>query len=403
VESSYREAHAHLRRWAEGDSKAALLTGPRHVGKTTLVLDLARELDERAIYVSGENPTALLPQSWTRLWEDAEQRARRGRVTLIFDEIHQWPQWSKRLGSAMQHVARIGLPVTVIATASADDGVEGREDRRSVAFDRIRLAHWSASSVAEAFDVDPADAADAIVSFGGYPGAYQFMAERGRWSAFIRESIVEPALGRDVGALAPIRQPALLRQVFAIAALHPCETISLQRMQAVLLQAGALTTIASYLRLLASAGLIAALPRYSPRKTRQRAAPPKLIVLNNALLSAVHPGGVPDRARESLRHDVWIENACLAHAVNAGQRVSYWREEPFDVDAVIDGEWGKWAIEVMPDVHSSLDYRGLHEFVARYPDFRPLVVTSEENLSIAARAGLRATTWRNFLLSGPPH
>jgi hypothetical protein len=123
--------------------------------------------------------------------------------------------------------------------------------------------------------------------------------------------------------------------------------------------------------------------------------------LNNALLSALSADGPPDRARDRARHDVWIENACLACAINAGQRVSYWREEPFDVDAVIEGEWGKWAVEVMPDVHSEVDYRGLHEFVARYPAFHPLVVTSEENLLVAERAGLAATTWQRFLLSGP--
>lgn len=401
MESSYRAAHVHLRRRAEGDSSPVLLTGPRHVGKTTLLLELARELGDQAVYVTGDNPTALLPHSWTRLWEDIEQRSRRGRVTMMLDEIHQWPQWSQRLRSALDNVGRTRLPVSVIATASFEDPAQTHAGGENIGFDRLRLSHWSASSVAETFDVEPSDAADALVSFGGYPGAYQFMADRSRWSAFVRESIVEPALGRDVGALTPIRQPALLRQVFAIAVLHPCETISLQRMQAVLLQTGALTTIASYLRLLANAGLVAALPRYSARNTRQRAAPPKLVVLNNALLSALHPGGVPERSREPARHDVWIENACLAHAIGAGQHVSYWREEPFDVDAVIDGDWGKWAIEVMPDVHSSVDYRGLHEFVARYPDFHPLVVTSEENLAIAARAGLGAITWQNFLLSGP--
>jgi predicted AAA+ superfamily ATPase len=31
-----------------------LLTGPRQVGKTTLLLELARELGEAAIYMAGE-------------------------------------------------------------------------------------------------------------------------------------------------------------------------------------------------------------------------------------------------------------------------------------------------------------------------------------------------------------
>jgi len=36
----------------------------------------------------------------------------------------------------------------------------------------------------------------------------------------------------------------------------------------------------------------------------------------------------------------------LAHAWNSGQVVSYWREEPLEVDGILEGSWGKWAIEV---------------------------------------------------------
>ena len=42
----------------------------------------------------------------------------------------------------------------------------------------------------------------------------------------------------------------------------------------------------------------------------------------------------------------WLENACLSYAWNAAQRVAYWREEPLEVDGVLDGSWGRWAIEV---------------------------------------------------------
>ena len=59
------------------------------------------------------------------------------------------------------------------------------------------------------------------------------------------------------------------------------------------------------------------------------------------------------------------ENACLAFAWNAGQRVSYWREEPFEVDAVIEGNWGKWAVEIKTGAVSPADLRGLTEFTRR--------------------------------------
>ena len=87
-------------------------------------------------------------------------------------------------------------------------------------------------------------------------------------------------------------------------------------------------------------------PEVFPRVARQRAAPPKLIVLSNALLAASDPRGIPDPEGDPERFGVWVENACLAHAWNAGQRVMCWREEPHEVDGVLEGSWGSWAIEV---------------------------------------------------------
>ncbi len=53
-----------------------LLTGPRQVGKTTLLLDLTKHLGEAAQYVAGDDPQAGLPGFWERVWAGAETRAR---------------------------------------------------------------------------------------------------------------------------------------------------------------------------------------------------------------------------------------------------------------------------------------------------------------------------------------
>jgi len=74
--------------------------------------------------------------------------------------------------------------------------------------------------------------------------------------------------------------------------------------------------VAHYLALLEDAYLVAALERFSIRAHRRRAAPPKLVTLNNALLSGMHPSGPPDPSREPERFGFWVENACLAFAVN---------------------------------------------------------------------------------------
>src|SRR5207249_1218152 len=141
--------------------------------------------------------------------------------------------------------------------------------------------------------------------------------------------------------------------------------------------AGALETIAHHLELLEDAYLVAGLEKHSVRPARRRAAPPKLVSLSNAFLGALDPAGVPDPARDPARFGAWVENACLAHAWNAGQRVTYWREEPLEVDGVLEGSWGAWAIEVKTGPVSAADLRGLAEFTRRHSNYRPLVLCDE--------------------------
>jgi predicted AAA+ superfamily ATPase len=190
--------------------------------------------------------------------------------------------------------------------------------------------------------------------------------------------------------------------VFGVAASAPSQIMSLQKIQGQLQDPSALETIAHYLALLEEAFLIAPLPKYSTRAARQRAAPPKLVPLNNAIVAVMDPRGIPDRATDPERWGTWVENACLAYAWSAGQRVRYWREEPLEVDGVLDGSWGAWAIEVKTGRASARDLKGLGEFARRHAEFRPLVICDDEARVVAERAGFDATHWTDFLLHGPP-
>lgn len=199
-----------------------------------------------------------------------------------------------------------------------------------------------------------------------------------------------------------MRRPALLRQVFGVAASSPAQIVSLQKLQGQLQDAGALETIAHYLALLEEAFLVAPLPKYSTRAARRRAAPPNLVTLNNALVGVVDPQGIAGGAADPARFGAWVENACLAHAWNSGQGVSYWREEPLEVDGILEGSWGKWAIEVKTGRFQMNDLAGLLEFTRRHSGFKPLVICSATGCATAERAEVPAITWKNFLLEGPP-
>jgi hypothetical protein len=87
--------------------------------------------------------------------------------------------------------------------------------------------------------------------------------------------------------------------------------------------------------------------------------------------------------------------------LNAGQRVTYWREEPLEVDGILEGTWGAWAIEVKTGAVTTADLRGLGEFTRRHPKYEPLVLCDDERRSAVERLGLRAMAWQEYLLGAP--
>jgi len=384
-------------------TRIQLLAGPRQVGKTTLLLELAREAGTAGLYAACDGPEAALPGFWEGVWTRAEATARtHGRVIVLLDEVHVLGDWAARLKGQWDRLRRHQVPVHVVATGSSALRL-ARGSRESLAgrFERLTLTHWSPSSLASAFGLSAHDAVSAWVRRGAYPGAYPLQDDPARWAAYVRDAIIEPAIGRDLLALGPVRRPALLRQVFGVCVTSPAQIVSLQKLQGQLEERGALETIAHYLRLLEDAFLVAALPKHGRRAARQRAAPPKLITLNQALLAATHPDRIPEPDRDPARFGAWIENACLSYAWNAEQRVAYWREEPLEIDGVLDGNWGRWAIEVTAGRVTSRELRGLGEFTRRFPEYRPLVVCEPDEQGAAERLGIAAMSWQDFLWAGP--
>jgi predicted AAA+ superfamily ATPase len=402
---SYAECRSLLsRRLAEpAPGRIQLLSGPRQVGKTTLLIELQAQLGPGAIYAAADDPSAALPGFWERLWSRAEQTAaEHGRAIVLLDEAQVLPRWAEQLKSEWDRIRRRRAPIHVVASgSSALRLATGSRESLAGRFERLTLTHWTAASLAQGFGLSPNEAAELLVRQGSYPGAMEIRNDLPRWTAYVRDAILEPAIGRDLLALAAVRRPALLRQVFGACAASPAQIVSLQKLQGQLQDSGALETIAHYLALLEEAYLVAALGKHFTRPARQRAAPPKLVVLSNALLAAADPRGIPSQAADPARFGAWVENACLAHAWICGQRVSYWREEPLEVDGVLEGSWGAWAIEVKTGPIRTTDLRGLLEFARRFPRFRPLVVCDAPQVSEVQRLGLQALTWVRFLLEGP--
>lgn len=338
-----------LRRLEEPPRLLQILMGPRQVGKTTSIEQAARRLRRKGFSVVSADADALAspPGEWiSRHWARANALAKAGKPTLLaFDELQKIPGWSEIAKREFDVNAREKprrRPHVVISGSSALMMEKGLTESLAGRFELIRFPHWGFGEQKSAFKLG----LDGYLAFGGYPRLNEFPRGSERFLAYVRDSIVESVLSKDILLLHPVDKPVLLRRLFEFACHHPAEVVSLQKMLGQLTDKGNVTTIAHYLDLLAKAFLVVPLQKYSPEILRIRASSPKLIVMAQALLAAVQgkaPGGVPaDRAV----YGRWAENAVGAHLLRSGYEVYYWRERDLEIDFIARRQGITVAVEV---------------------------------------------------------
>ena len=377
-----------------------VITGPRQAGKTTLVrqvLDRIRRPSSH-IAVDAPDPTATLPSSiasatdaphsaWStapaaalppvdkrdarwlvRQWEQARLAARRSErgFVLALDEIQKIPNWSETVKGLWDADRLAGVPLHVVLLGSAPLLMQqGMSESLAGRYEVIRMEHWSFEEMAAAFDFD----LDRYVYFGGYPGPAPVIRDEIRWRRFIRDSLIEPNIERDILALRRVDKPILLKQLFGLGAEYSGRILSYNKMLGQLQEAGNTTTLARYLDLLSMAGLITGLSKYAGRSHQRRASSPKLNVLNTALMS-VHSDYTFEQARAD--RTFWghlVESAVGAHLMNTGggeYRVYYWRDRGREVDFVLEHGRRLVLLEVKSGRRRG-NASGLEAFRANFP------------------------------------
>ncbi len=349
------------RRLAEPDPLIQVLIGPRQIGKTTAVRAILAEIGH---YQTADSPTPLPAAEIEIWWKEAQQK----KQILAIDEIQKIPGWSevlKRLWDSKNEARRI------VVTGSASLLVEkGLRESLAGRYELIHADHWNFREAAECFSMSTSE----FIEWGCYPGAQRFASQRSRWSEYVRDSIVEPALGRDLLQLYPIDHPSLLRQIFGVAVSLPAQIISFQKLQGQLQDAGAIATIQNYLSLLEKAFLVTGLQKWNPEPFQIRRSSPKLIVHDNALIHAFER---PLTALSPARLGRYFENAVGARLIEAGWDVFYWKDRRDEVDFVVFGPEGeRLAIEVKSSwIENDDELHGLRLFTRRFPQFTPCLVS----------------------------
>jgi predicted AAA+ superfamily ATPase len=354
-----------------------LLVGPRQVGKTTLVHQVRVTFPGRSHFASADLP-GLTDASWVeQQWQAGRALASTGEPCLLaLDEVQKVPGWSETVKRLWDEDTAAELDLRVVLLGSSPLLLQGGSSESLTGrFEMIRVTHWSFAEMRAAFGLS----LDQWLFYGGYPGAIMVAEDEERWRRYILDSLIETTISRDIQLMTRIDKPALLRRLFALGCDYSGQILSYQKMIGQLQDAGNTTTLAHYLDVLGAAGLVMGLPKHAGERVRQRAASPKLLVLNTALMTSMSFRPASELLGDPELRGRLVETAVGAHLVNGllgtNARVGYWREGELEVDYVVERGNRRLAIEVKSGRPRSAP-PGLAAFESRFGPCRKLLVSS---------------------------
>jgi hypothetical protein len=360
-----------------------VLLGPRQVGKTTLVRQLIETSTLPCHYVTAD-VVSVFEKTWIKTqWEIARQKSGNAPGLLIIDEVQKILNWSNEIKALWDQDTYDKRDLKVILLGSSPWLMQkGLTESLAGRFEIIPVTHWFFPEMQQAFQWTLTEYA----YFGAYPGAASLANKPDitRWLNYINDSLIETTISRDILLMSQVNKPALLRSLFQLACIYSGQILSYQKMLGQLQDAGNTTTLAHYLELLAGAGLIASIPKYSKHVIRQRASSPKLQVMNTALMTAQL--GMDYQALTQNR-EVWgrlMESVVGAYLLNAIRgtdiKVYYWREGNYEVDFILKKGNKLTAIEVK-SAYKKEKLSGLEKFNQVHKPNKTLCV-GEQGVSI---------------------
>ena len=334
----------------EPRDKIQVVSGPRQVGKSTLVKQVLQGIDLPYMLVSADNVDRGNTGWIGEMWSTARARMKASGNTeylLVIDEVHKVDNWSEAVKKEWDEdtFSDLGLKVVLLGSSRLllKDGLTESLAGR---YELIRMPHWSYLEMHDAFEMD----VDHFIYFGGYPGGAKYIKDERRWRKYIKDSIVAPAIERDVLMTKTVYKPALMKQLFELGCAYSSKELSLNKIIGQLQDAGNVTTLAGYLTTLDESRLLCGLHKYAQDNARKYNSVPKLMVYNTALFS-VQSGMSFNKAFTTPNSwGRWVESAVGAYLLNEADeydyKLYYWRERDDEVDFVIDAGGKLISIEV---------------------------------------------------------
>lgn len=365
-----------------------VLFGPRQIGKTTLVRQVMSELDYPSQLVAGDTVPAgdhaWIAQQWDAARIKQSHQPDKPYL-LVIDEVQKIDNWSEQVKAQWDKDSADDRDIRVVLLGSSRLMLQQRlTESLAGRFEATYLGHWTLKEMREAFGLSPQE----FVWFGGYPGAIGLKSDEDRWKSYIRDSLLETIISKDILMLTRVDKAALMKRLFELGSAYSGQILSFTKIMGQLLDAGNTTTLANYLNLLNDAGLLGGLEKYSPNMVRKRSSSKKFQVHNTAIMSGVSVESLETLLQQPSVWGRWVESAVGAHLLNQTFRdkrltLSYWKEGNDEVDFVLEYKGKAIGIEVKSGQGGNIS--GLTVFKEKFGPHKVLLV------------GASGIPWQEFL------
>ncbi len=379
------------RRLQEAARSIQVVIGPRQVGKTTAIKQILAEQAAPYHYVAADLPAPPEPTWIIEEWGRARTLiGKTGHVLLVLDEVQKISRWSEVVKKLWDEDRSAGRDLRVVILGSSSLLIQkGLMESLAGRFELIRFPHWQFTECQQCFGWN----LEQYLFLGGYPGSAGYLPDEKRWAAYVKDSLIESAISKDILLLHPIEKPALLRKLFVLACEYGGQILSYNKMLGQLTDAGNTVTLAAYKRLLEAAFLVAGIEKFSGSQIKSRSSSPKWLPLNNALITSMSGISFEHSKQDAAGWGRLVECAVGAHlftsAADSGMELFYWREGNYEVDYVLRNGRDLAAIEVKSGWRK-IQASGLEHFSRRYKCLKVLIggsgIPIEEALKMEAEA-----------------
>jgi predicted AAA+ superfamily ATPase len=355
------ELHQHLLKYPQF---IQVILGPRQVGKTTTILKYLEKNHRKKHHFYSAEKLLGGGLAWlTDVW----LKARKEKKLLVIDEIQKIENWAEIIKKFWDEEKRSKHPIQCVLLGSSSlDLHVGLTESLTGRFQLIQAYQWNYAESKKGYGLD----FNEYLKFGGYPGSYDLRDDLQKWQSYVRHSIVETVVEKDILMSHKVKSPALFKQAFDLLISYPAQEISFTKLLGQLQDKGNTELIKYYIRLYEGAFLIKTLEKFSTNKIKKRTSAPKIIPLCPAFSFI---GELEEYNSETRGHVFEAVVGCTLNRL--GFELYYWRDGNHEVDYVL--KFGKkiWAIEVKSGRKRKMG--GLDQFLKNFPKSIPILITPE--------------------------